>query len=293
MFFAAGVPLVALYHRRPRVGVAVALLITTVSCGYTLFWFGFREDVRFSLFSVVNGAAWTEAYAAPWARCPVYFIGVLCGFVWHAKFRGRVNGFGGGSVNSSICVNDDRSTTTTGGGASTRQAAGVDDNSAMKRHGKAMTPLAAAVASAALLAIPVYGSYWAYQDDVEYNVAPWMDHLYLAFSRPTWALGVALMCGLCFCGHGGLVSWFLTRPGWTITSRLTYCAYLTHPLLMVLFYGTQNRPVKLTALSFSVTYMGLALGTFAGATALHLLVEAPFRNLESWARHSRGRKAGR
>ncbi|CAM9262089.1 unnamed protein product [Laminaria digitata] len=143
-----------------------------------------------------------------------------------------------------------------------------------------------AVASAALLALPVYGSYWAYQDLTESSVSPWADHLYLAFSRPAWALGVALMCALCFLERGGFVGWVLTRPSWTTPSRLCYCAYLSHPWVLMVMYGWQESAVTLTWVELSVTYMGVVVGTFVSATALHLVVEAPFRNLESWARRS-------
>ena len=77
MFFVAGVPLVALYHKRPRAGVATAFVIIAASCSYTLFWLGFREDVRFSFFDAVNGNGWVEAYSSPWARCPVYVLSLI------------------------------------------------------------------------------------------------------------------------------------------------------------------------------------------------------------------------
>ncbi|CAM9917653.1 unnamed protein product [Hapterophycus canaliculatus] len=135
-----------------------------------------------------------------------------------------------------------------------------------------------------LLAVPVYGTYWSYQDALDPGLSPWADHLYMALSRPAWSMGVALMCLLCFTGHGGLVNWFLTRPGWTPLSRLTYCAYLFHTMLLTVLYGSRNLAIELTALEFAITYMGVVMGTFLGATALHLLVEAPFRNLESLER---------
>lgn len=276
MFFVAGVPLVALYHRHPHAGIAVALLTVVSSCTYTLLWYGFREDVRFS---ILQGSTETfmEAYAAPWARCPVYVIGLLCGFVWHAHFRRLDSRAKQSGVHSLEGVE-----------ASTAAGRGFFLEGPVRTN----IIIATAVASAALLALPVYGSYWAYQDTVETRVPAWADHMYLAFSRPSWAVGVALMCALCFRGHGGIVNWFLTRPAWTTPSRLTYCAYLIHPLLLTWLYGARAYAIQFTALEYSVTYMGVAMGTFAAATAVHLVVEAPFRNLESLARRGRGTKAG-
>lgn len=113
----------------------------------------------------------------------------------------------------------------------------------------------------------------------------WADHLYLAFSRPVWALGVAGICALCFTGRGGIVNWILTRPAWVTLARLTYCAYLMHSLLLIWLYGVRVTPVEFTSLEYTVTFMGCVVGAFCGATILHLFVEAPFRNLESWARN--------
>lgn len=303
MFFVAGVPLVALYHQRPRAGVIVALFTIAASCSYTFLWLGFREDVRFSFFNARSGNGWAEAYGSPWARCPVYVIGLLCGFAWHSKFRGRVRreqshipaAEAAAVAPAAASLGDDDVSANRSSGAAITRLGGVvtgegllpsQYSSKTAAVAAAAAPAMVAVVSAALLAIPVYGSYWAYQDISETRVFPWADHLYLAFSRPAWALGVALMCGLCFCGRGGFVSWVLTRPSWTTPSRLTYCAYLTHPSVLTIMYGWRENAVTLTWVELSVTYMGVVVGTFAGATALHLLVEAPFRNLESWARRS-------
>lgn len=283
MFFVAGVPLVALYHRRPRAAVAAALFIIAASCGFTLVWYGFLQEVRFSIFQASGGTTWLNAYAVPWARCPVYLIGLLCGFLWHSEFRVRV-GLGQGRIGVNNGGNN------TSGGASTHQDVEGGKN-LLDGDRKTVVPRVAAVASAVLLALPVYGSYWAYQDVAELRVSAWADHLYLAFSRPAWALGVALMCGLCFCGRGGFVNWILARPAWITPARLTYCSYLTHPILLTVLYGSRVRPERFTSLDYAVTYMGVAVGTFAGATAMHLLVEAPFRNVESWAMRLRRGKS--
>ncbi|CAN0446149.1 unnamed protein product [Ascophyllum nodosum] len=243
-FFVVAVPLVALFHRRPRVGTAVALLGLTASCLYTLIWIGFHKGVSFSLLTASED--WNEAYGEPWARCPPYLVGLLCGFLWHTEVRTRLRG--------------------------------------TQEEDSIVAAVAMAGASVVLLAFPVYGSYWAYQDSVESQMPAWADHIYLAFSRPAWALGVAGMCALCFTGRGGVVNWILTWPAWVTPSRLTYCAYFTHSLLLIWLYAQRLTPVKFTSLEYAVTFMGCAVGSFAGATILHLFVEAPFRNLESWAR---------
>eukprot|EP00752_Nemacystus_decipiens_P004549 g4153.t1 len=286
MFFVAGVPLVALYHRLPGAGTALAVLAAAASCLFTLLFYGFHQDARLSYFDLAK-----TPFAAPWARCPPYLVGILCGMVWHARFRGRVRNCGAGAGDDATGENPARGGGSDGGLEVEGEAAAGRRGPARRRakRGAMVTALVvlAGLTSAALMALLVYGTYWAYQDMAETRLPPWADHLYLAFSRPAWAFGVALMCLLCFSGHGGLVDWVLTHPGLTTPSRLTYCAYLFHTALLTVLYGSRDVATELTVLEFAVTYMGVVLGTFAGATLLHLLVEAPFRNLESLERRRR------
>ena len=273
IFFIGAVPLIALYHRRPQMGAAIALFVAIASCMFTLLWYGFHDDVRFPyLITNQDEKGWNTAYASPWGRCSPYLVGVLCGMVWHTEFRGRI--FSTGEADA-------------GGSSSVRRRTPLERWGTVGSYPTAV--VAVGVVSGACLALPVYGTYWAYQDASDSRVSPWADHMYLAFARPAWALGVALMCLLCFCGYGGFVNWLMTRPGWTTPSRLTYCAYLFHTGLLKVLYGSRDLAVELTGLEYAVTYMGVVLGTFAGATALHLLVEAPFRNLESLGRRQKAK----
>lgn len=258
-FYILGLLLVVLYRYRPRASVAILVALMLGSCAYTL-WMGFYYNVRFSIFTAAGGTDWVMVYTAPWSRCPVYIIGLLCGFVWHAYVRGRV------------LTNKDQQ----------QEQTQIAEKRLLVRH-RATVPVTIVVA-AVLLALPVYGTYWTYQDAIDVRIPEWADHLYLAFARPAWAMGLALMCVLCFCGHGGLVNKLLAWPAWTTPSRLTFCAYLVHLPLLTVLYGSRDVPVRYTSLEFAFTYMGAVMGTFALATALHLLVEAPFSNLESWGR---------
>jgi hypothetical protein len=63
--------------------------------------------------------------------------------------------------------------------------------------------------------------------------------LYSATSRTIWALSLAWVTFACITGHGGLVNWFLSWKIWIPLSRLTHCAYLVHPIVMAVFYGSR------------------------------------------------------
>lgn len=63
--------------------------------------------------------------------------------------------------------------------------------------------------------------------------------LYSATSRTIWSLSLAWVTFACITGHGGIVNWFLSWKVWIPLSRLTHCAYLIHPIVMAVFYGSR------------------------------------------------------
>jgi hypothetical protein len=70
--------------------------------------------------------------------------------------------------------------------------------------------------------------------------------LYSATSRIIWALSLAWITFACITGNGGPVNTFLSAKVWIPLSRLTHCAYLVHPIVMAVLYGSREQ-----ALDFS------------------------------------------
>ena len=294
MFFLAGVPLVMLYHRHPRVGIATVLTILAGTSCYLLFWIGFDEPYSQSIVALHPG--FPKLYSAPWNRSPVYIVGLLFGFAWHSKTRGRARGISSCTEVSSVGSFDGSSDN--GSDPKHQQKGATWNQSAasgvvfFKRSVSVKDTVVPAVASALFMALPIVGTYWAYQGTDEARFPEWAEALHIAFSRPMWGLGVALMCWLCFAGRGGPVNWLLSRPVWVVPARLTYCAYLVHPLLLIWLFASRQHPVKITLLEFSTTCAWCATSGFTAALILYLAVEAPFRNLESVALGRRKARGG-
>ena len=55
---------------------------------------------------------------------------------------------------------------------------------------------------------------------------------YISLSRPIWTLGVAILVYMCMRGDGGIVNSILSWKPWDAMAKLTYAAYLVHPILM-------------------------------------------------------------
>lgn len=68
-----------------------------------------------------------------------------------------------------------------------------------------------------------------------------MAALYSATSRTIWALSLAWITFACITGNGGVVNNFLSAKIWIPLSRLTHCAYLIHPIVMAVLYGSREQ----------------------------------------------------
>lgn len=65
--------------------------------------------------------------------------------------------------------------------------------------------------------------------------------VYSATSRLVWSLGLSWITFVSLHNYGGLVSAFLCAKVWVPLSRLTYCAYLVHPIIIAIFYGSRHQ----------------------------------------------------
>jgi peptidoglycan/LPS O-acetylase OafA/YrhL len=124
----------------------------------------------------------------------------------------------------------------------------------------------------------VYGPYGVNKGTVTLSTE--ISALYNATFRFAWTLGISWMIIACCCGMGGwinnLLSWKLLIP----LSRLSYCAYLVHPVIIYFLYQTQFTAMKSTHASMAINYCAALCLSYAGAYVLSMMAEAPFLGLE-------------
>ncbi len=63
-------------------------------------------------------------------------------------------------------------------------------------------------------------------------------------------------------------------------SRLSYAAYLVHPLYIKAYYSYMRKPLYSTEMSFITTYSGILTMTFLIASIVSVVVEMPFNKLD-------------
>ncbi|GFY53416.1 nose resistant to fluoxetine protein 6 [Trichonephila inaurata madagascariensis] len=104
--------------------------------------------------------------------------------------------------------------------------------------------------------------------------------LYSSLHRVVWTLGVAWVVVNCANGQGGVVNYILSWKCWIPLGRLTYAAYLIHPIVQVSAVGNARMKIQ-TAHYFAVwMYFGHMLITYGSSFATSMLVETPFLQLE-------------
>lgn len=122
----------------------------------------------------------------------------------------------------------------------------------------------------------------------------WESALYSSLSRPLWACATGWMIFACMTQNGFIFGHILSAKLFIPLSRLTYPAFLIHPIVMAVFYGSHGGDQS--AFQFSHYLMlYLILGniviTYASAFVLSTLFELPLLSVErvvkrAWAARS-------
>ncbi|CAH8433554.1 unnamed protein product [Schistosoma haematobium] len=98
---------------------------------------------------------------------------------------------------------------------------------------------------------------------------------YTAFHRPIFILGIAIVVSMCALGCGGPIRWILTLSVFRVPSRLTYTAYLVHPIVVLFIaLGSQN-PILLDDLHLIVMFFAVLPITYCLAYLVTLVTESP------------------
>ena len=105
--------------------------------------------------------------------------------------------------------------------------------------------------------------------------------LYFVFNRTVYSTGIALMVYACHNGFGGIINSFLSWSFWVPPSRLTFMAYLSHPIVLTLMYSTmQYRFIYKDYVLITLVISAVVL-SYTLALLLAVVVEYPLANVES------------
>ena len=137
--------------------------------------------------------------------------------------------------------------------------------------------LAIWAAAAVLLASPLYGLYSEFHGHTESLTE---GVIYTTFSRCSWGLGLALMVFACHNGYGGVINTFLSMKIWTPLSRMTFNAYLVHPIVLTVIYGQMQKSIHVTDLTMATLAVAFVVISYAVAGVVCIVVEFPLSSVE-------------
>ncbi|XP_012944283.1 uncharacterized protein LOC101860204 [Aplysia californica] len=105
---------------------------------------------------------------------------------------------------------------------------------------------------------------------------------YEALVRPVWATCVAWVIYACCNGLGGFANSVLSWKGFLPASRLTYCTYLLHPIIITFVLYSRRTTIYMDPQHLSIIYnfLGNLVLTYLLATVYSLTFETPMMTLE-------------
>ncbi|XP_052790475.1 nose resistant to fluoxetine protein 6-like isoform X1 [Mya arenaria] len=133
-----------------------------------------------------------------------------------------------------------------------------------------------AIATAVALAI-LYG---LWTPDLTPKLGEDMSALYNATARTAWGACIAWVIFSCATGHGGPVNALLSWKAIIPLSRLTYCCYLVHPVVMYTYYYSRRTLMHWYDLDLSYLFLGNLCLSYAVAFVVSLAFESPMMGLE-------------
>eukprot|EP00735_Rhodelphis_limneticus_P005799 TRINITY_DN1782_c0_g1::TRINITY_DN1782_c0_g1_i1::g.25168::m.25168 TRINITY_DN1782_c0_g1::TRINITY_DN1782_c0_g1_i1::g.25168 ORF type:complete len:761 (-),score=100.30,sp/Q09225/NRF6_CAEEL/28.78/3e-45,Acyl_transf_3/PF01757.17/4.4e+03,Acyl_transf_3/PF01757.17/6.8e+03,Acyl_transf_3/PF01757.17/2.2e-19 TRINITY_DN1782_c0_g1_i1:273-2555(-) len=234
--------LVYTYIRHRTMGLALPFVLITGSvCYLAVEW----ESSSYSpsVFSDGFFDAVDFLYFKPWVRCETYLVGVIVGYlVWEFQDRRRVV--------------------------------------VLHRPNVYWKSWFLGLSALVLLSVPVFVPYTLYQD-VEPSWTRAENILYGSLSRLSWGLGLAALFALCFNpSEPSIVESFLAHPAWIPLARLSYSAFLIHPLFIFCIYLNRTTLFHYDPFAFASQYGANVVFSYALAFVLFVLVERPAMNLE-------------
>lgn len=103
-----------------------------------------------------------------------------------------------------------------------------------------------------------------------------------ALRRLLWVIALAGMCALNASSNGGIAHGFLTLPFWEPLSKLTFGAYLIHPMLLCMYYFEQSSPFYFgdgSHFNQTMVFSAAVSLSYGMAMVTYVLVELPCDSL--------------
>lgn len=152
-------------------------------------------------------------------------------------------------------------------------------NNCRVRLGKAKLLIGCCIAIATGMSV-IFGLYYFYKDYPNKSGGKAESLAYIGLGRFAWSLALAWIVFVCAVGHGGPVNKFLSWRVWAPLGRLTYCAYIVHPAVLLYFYFNMETAFHYSDMAIIQMFIAVLVTSYCVAFVLSMAVEAPMLGLE-------------
>ncbi|XP_012278977.1 nose resistant to fluoxetine protein 6 [Orussus abietinus] len=111
------------------------------------------------------------------------------------------------------------------------------------------------------------------------NMTVFLSSIYAALAHTAWALAVAFIVFQCCTGSAALINKLLSLRLMYPLSRLTYCAYLVHPVIMMITSNKMDGPLHLHNDLVLIVFFGNLVASYLMSFCISIALEAPIVNL--------------
>lgn len=98
---------------------------------------------------------------------------------------------------------------------------------------------------------------------------------YSSLSHSAWAFSLGWIVIACSTGNGGFLNNFLSATCLYPFSRVTYCAYLVHPIVIRSFALNSDAPLHMSVDSMVIIFLGQTCASYLLSFVVSLSFEAP------------------
>lgn len=247
IFFVFGIFVVPLYYRNNAFGWAVTCVLTAASLFITAYLVWVHDLAPYALDYHYEEYSYW-AYSKPYTRIPAYFVGIVAAWILLRM-----------------------------------EKSGITEQTGMCGPVTAtLLWIFAVVVLIFLTFIPatdhgLHANSWSKVSNL----------LFLTLSRPLWAVCWAVITFLCYYGHAPITNTLLSHRFWTPFARLTYGAYLCHPLVIKLAAGCAVQFYIFSGMDMVYRSLGNIICAYSCSFVVWCMLERPMMTfttamIKSW-----------
>ncbi|XRB13867.1 acyltransferase 3 domain-containing protein [Pseudoscourfieldia marina] len=260
-------------HSNAVVGT-VFLVAAIVGCTIGQIFLVYRHNLGVNIFDSHYARYTYWSYNKPYTRFPAWGIGMLCALFCKLEFSPRSSRTAAAEASSPAPEQD---------------SDGQEEEQQVQQSYTGMDILRSVPSSWHHAAVVLAAGTMAYivlivTEDFKGKGNNWsvfQEMLWLSFARPMWALCCGVVTLSCATGHVPLVSDFLGHPIWVVPARLTFNAYLVHPIIIKCLAGNMTNYYHFSFQDVMHRWCGNSIYSFALAACVFLLVERPCMSFQT------------